>query len=167
MSHGTRAEYRQGCRCLPCRRANALYAAQRYASRRRGAHGALVDARDARRHLRKLGKRGIGKRQASRLSGLSLWVIAAVRSGRLIAIRPSTASRILAIRPVMALGTCVSAETVERLVRRLKGEDFDPAALAGRLRLSEQWVRRHHRRVKGRTAARVQRLWDTVMAGGK
>ncbi len=56
VNHGTRQAYRSGCRCCPCRAANAQAQAQRRADRRAGrvTRGLLVNAAWARKRLRQL-----------------------------------------------------------------------------------------------------------------
>lgn len=55
-SHGTRTRYQRGCRCLPCRSANATYEAEYRDRKRRGLPlpGALVRAVDTWRYIRVL-----------------------------------------------------------------------------------------------------------------
>lgn len=56
MNHGTRQTYRSGCRCCPCRAANAQAQAQRRADRRTGTvtRRLLVDVALVRKRLRQL-----------------------------------------------------------------------------------------------------------------
>jgi hypothetical protein len=56
IRHGGRAIYQAGCRCAACTSANAAYVAAWRAARRTGRVrlGAVVSAREARRHVREL-----------------------------------------------------------------------------------------------------------------
>lgn len=56
MDHGTRATYKKGCHCLPCRAANAAYIANLRRRHQRGLPilGAYVPAHETWRQLRLL-----------------------------------------------------------------------------------------------------------------
>ncbi len=55
-SHGTRASYQHGCRCTPCRAANAAYMSDLRTRRAKGVPilGALISAAEAWRGIRQL-----------------------------------------------------------------------------------------------------------------
>lgn len=64
--------YRSGCRCLPCRAANADYERHRLLAHQRGRPllGTLVPAADAARKVRQLQIEGITKAAIARALGL-------------------------------------------------------------------------------------------------
>jgi hypothetical protein len=55
-AHGTRRQYKRGCRCLTCRAANARYEAARSRDKAKGIRrlGSLISATDARRKVEQL-----------------------------------------------------------------------------------------------------------------
>ena len=76
--HGTRAKYvAEQCRCPACRAANSEYA---YRRAHKGVD--LVDAAETRRYLKILSRHGIGRRQVSAITGLSLSTIGDIAAGR-------------------------------------------------------------------------------------
>lgn len=56
MIHGTRHQYRRGCKCLPCRAANAQYVAGYREDRRAGKMrlGARVSPQEARKRVEQM-----------------------------------------------------------------------------------------------------------------
>ena len=93
--HGTRATYRGGCRCLPCRASEAAYRAQLRATMARGAVSprSLVDARETWQRIQALRRLGVTSHALSRQLGLrhGVMVIGRVRVTR------ETAQRVEAI----------------------------------------------------------------------
>jgi hypothetical protein len=158
--HGARAAYQRGCRCLPCRVANAAYQRQRRASLDDAV--ALVSSAAAVDHLAQLALLGVGYRQAARLSGLSIAEIRVVRKGRRAYVRADTAARILSVRPVLAPGQRVSAWPTWRLIHSLTREGFTLGALATRLGLHTPHLQFDHTQVTVRNALRVRRLYELV-----
>lgn len=153
LIHGIRTSYHRGCRCLPCRAANASY--ERDRTRR---EPTLVDASDARAHLQMLGQHKVGYKQAGQLSGLSWVMLARIRSGQQRRIRQATAEAILAIQPVKARGRWVNSYRTRHLLMCLLGEGFTPADLAARLGISVGWLTRDGLSTrKGRSHVSVKR----------
>ena len=71
--HGTRACYQQsGCRCTPCRAANAAYEAQRAADKAAGKIrlGMIVNGAEAMKRIKQLKAEKISGRALNRLHGL-------------------------------------------------------------------------------------------------
>ncbi len=99
FEHGTRSRYVKGCRCDACRAANTRYAVVRYRELKLGkaARGDLVDAHQARRHLIRLSRAGVGRRAVARAAGLAMSVVFEVRSGAKLKIRRGTAEKILKV----------------------------------------------------------------------
>lgn len=81
--HGTRARYRAGCRCLPCRAANAAYDAWLYQQHKIGKRplGAAVPARRAWEQARRLLIEGFTPGELARLLG-TVRVLRFSRQGR-------------------------------------------------------------------------------------
>lgn len=100
MSHGTRASYVKGCKCAPCRAANARYAKLAKYRADKGIT-VLVDAAPVKAHLEQLRAAGIGKRTIAARSGVALTVISRLigidtsRPARRV--HPDTARKLLAV----------------------------------------------------------------------
>lgn len=138
---GSRAAYQRGCRCLPCRAANARYAAAR-ASR----PNPLVDAARAQAHLAALAKHRkgrVGHRRAAKLSGLSFQLLHDIRAGRVSEIRASTEAKILAIRHKPAPGLLINSYDARHLIAVLVGEGFTLPELARALGFDLEWLERY------------------------
>lgn len=158
-AHGTRRQYRSGCRCTPCRAANATYEAHR--SR---ASAGWVRPEAARAKLEMLARIGIGHRQAAKLAGVSFRTVQRIRKGRCRRIRADVERAILAIeRPALAKGVCVNGYETRHYVESLVREGFRKTALAlklglrgGRLRVGQN--------VTVRTALRVRALHAQLTA---
>jgi hypothetical protein len=164
--HATRASYVSGCRCLPCRAANASYEAGREA---RKAEAVLVDAADARKHLQWLRDRSVGHKQAAKLSGLSWVLLYGIRSGRRQRIRARTAASIMAIQPIPADGARVNSYATRHLIRCLLGEGFTYRELAKRkglhlTRHSPNATASRSRSITAKKARAVQRFFDFITA---
>jgi hypothetical protein len=161
---GQRSTYRRGCRCLRCRAANANYERVRRAAETE--LRALVSATDAAAYLLSLKARGVGYRQAAKLSGLSLTEIREVRAGARQWILPETEAAILTIRPVLALGQHVSAWPTWRLIHSLESEGFTLGSLARRLGLQSGQLQIDHHRVTVKNALMVRHFHARVTAEG-
>lgn len=161
-THGSRATYQAGCRCLPCRSANAGYEAHRARMKAEGLALGYVDPTEARAHLASLKAKGIGHRQAARLADLSPATIRAIRDGKVDVIRPATATAILAIRPVLAHGVRVNAYRTRHLLFALLREGFSRQDLAHRLGLRRRPPALHAEAVTVRNALKVRALFARV-----
>jgi hypothetical protein len=155
--HGTRADYKRGCRCLPCRVANATY---RPASRR-----VLIPADASRAHLLALEANGLGREQVAKLSGLSAMHVYRVRSGAIARVCPETEQRILAVKPVPALGALVPSWPCRRLLDQLRREGFQRRDLAERYGIPRRTPPR--RRVRVSTALRVRAACAVMEIGAE
>lgn len=69
--HGTRSRYQAGCTCLPCRAANAVYAANLRGRKARHLPllGALISPKDAARRIRQLKLEGYTAARIAQLAG--------------------------------------------------------------------------------------------------
>lgn len=122
--HGTKVAYQKDrCRCDPCTEAAVRYDRNR---RRKIAYGQwdprpwLVDATEAREHLRKLAARGMGEARIAELSGLSHHPLRTIKQGAPRA-HEATVAAILSIpldAPV-APGTRLDATGTKRRVQAL------------------------------------------------
>lgn len=70
--HGTRSRYQAGCRCIPCRAANAIYVAHLRSLKAKGlpALGTLVNAKEAGAHVRAILVERYSRRQLLAQTGL-------------------------------------------------------------------------------------------------
>lgn len=71
LRHGTRGSYQAGCRCRPCRRAEAAYRAQLRTKHRCGRPilGVCISPVDARRRVRQLKREGYTAARIATLAG--------------------------------------------------------------------------------------------------
>ncbi len=158
--HGVRARYGAGCRCLLCRAANSRYETKRLAARRRGEWNGIVSAAPVRRHLLKLGRLGVGYKQAATTADVSRTVTAGILFGRRTQCRAETARRLLAVdRGCIADRALVDAKPTWRLIERLLKFHFQTKKeLAQALGYAES-LQLYKSRVTARNAQRVWRLW--------
>ncbi|EQD38297.1 hypothetical protein B2A_11520, partial [mine drainage metagenome] len=132
--HGDRLRYMAGCRCLPCRCANARYEQQRLAARRRGEWNGLVPAGPVRAHLRKLSAAGVGYKTAADAASVARSGVEKIVLGQRRKIRAQTAKRLLAVTPAArADHSTVPAGRTWRLINQLLEEGFSKARLAREL----------------------------------
>lgn len=95
---GTRASYAAGCRCLPCRAANARYEADRQARIADGTWGGgRVDASVLRDHLQALSDHGLGYKTVAATAGVAKSSLLAVATGRRQRVLAATARAVLVI----------------------------------------------------------------------
>lgn len=162
-AHGTRQNYRTGCRCTPCRSANACYEALRVQAR---AHGQPVWAAPdmARRKLRMLQGIGVGYRQAARLAGVSVRTVLRIRRGQAQRIHADIERAIVGIEhPSLARGVYVNGYETRHYVESLVREDFKKTWLAAKLGLRGGRLRIGHI-VRAATALKVRQLHRDLTA---
>ena len=163
-THGSRTRYVLGCRCEPCTIANRVYARARYRAKSQGGWNGLVSAEPARKHLRALSRKGVGRhsvRAASDVSDAILWEIA---TGIRPRIRLRTEQRILAVDvDAVADHGFVDGRKTWRLIGRLLEEGFSKAELARRLGYKSPAIQFRKERVLAVTAFRVERFFRSVM----
>lgn len=137
MPHGQRSTYVKGCKCDPCRAANARYAKlAKY--RAHAGHSTLVDSAPIRAHLEQLRAAGVGRRTIARQSGVSQTVINRLlgidRSKPAARIRPETANRLLAVRcDALADGACIDATGTTRRLQALVTLGWSQTEIARRM----------------------------------
>lgn len=163
-AHGDRLRYLAGCRCLPCRCANARYEQQRLAARRRGEWNGLVPAGPVRVHLRKLSAAGVGYKTAADAASVARSVVAKILRGERRQIRAQNAKRLLAVTPAArADHSTVPAARTWRRINQLLGEGFSKARLARELGMRTPALQISKTRVLARTELAVEKLWRRYM----
>ncbi len=164
--HGLRVRYMAGCRCLPCRCANARYATQRAHAIKAGDTRELVDAAPARRHLAMLSRRGVGYKTAADAARVARSVVAMVKSGARRRIRANTLRALLAVPPTMLPDSAlVSGAGTRRRIAALIDEGFTKAFLARELGYETPALQIAAReRVTVRTRARIAALYQRLMS---
>ncbi len=163
-AHGTRSNYRVGCRCLLCRAANSRYESERRAMRQSGEWNCLVPATRARRHILNLSKHNVGRRAISAASDVSATIIFEIKRGRRATIRKSTQDRILAVtRLAVSDAALVPAANTWRQLNTLLAEGFSKAELARRLGLRSGSLQLGKEKVLARNAVRVDRFYRLLM----
>lgn len=162
--HGSRQRYVAGCRCLLCKAANARYETTRAKDRTSGRWNDLVPAKAARKHILKLSAQGVGRRALAAASDVAERVIANIRSGKQVNVRRSTEERLLAIsNQAPSDGALIRANVAWRQIKRLLAEGFSKAELARRLGYQSPSLQLGKKRIRARTAARVDRLFRMLM----
>lgn len=132
--HGIRLQYMAGCRCLKCRMANSNYQTSRARAQKAGDWNGLVDAAEARAHVLKLGKQGVGYRTVARAAGISKTTLQKVLNGKRLQIRARFSRDVLAVTKDMAAPhSFVKAGRLWRRIERLLAQGFTKADLARRL----------------------------------
>lgn len=124
------SSYKNGCRCLDCKRAHAAYARE-YARRTRSPGWVptrRVDPAEAAAHLVWLHSHGIGVVAVHRASGVDMNTLIAVRLGTKKHLLADTANRILAVGLHRVPSIEMVRERIDELVAR--GWTHDDIALA-------------------------------------
>ena len=140
--HGTRSSYSGGCRCNPCKKAQAD--ANRYYDRRKVQEkwGAvpplLVDSEPSRRHVQALMAGGMGQRRISEESGVSVAVIHRLMgwctSRPANKVHPETEAKLFACNPfALADGAKIPAGPAARKVQALLAIGWPRLAQAGHI----------------------------------
>jgi hypothetical protein len=169
--HGTRARYvAAGCRCMLCRAANSRYSVERDRARREdGDRRELVDAGEARRHLRKLSRQGIGYKQVAESAKVSINVTAKILSGARKRIRANTARAVLAVTKANALlgdNSLVASGPTWRKLDELLGRGYSKAQLAKWLGHKAPALQiKRGGKITARTAFEVARMAEKIEAG--
>ncbi len=168
--HGTYATAKAGCGCEPCQQSVRAYDRRRRRLIGYGSWQPYVDAEPVRAHVRMLGEYGIGWRQVAVVAGVNNGTVTRLMYGLggqppSPKVRPSTASRILAVQPrledVAPSMRVPSIGTVRRL-RALVALGWPQARLASRLGMANRNLSSLMRgqRVTARTALAVRALYD-------
>lgn len=164
--HGTRHRYLAGCRCMLCRAANSRYETERARLRRGGDWNGIVNAAEARRHIRKLQRRGLGRRSIADASDVPRRVVRGIASGQRWRCRAQTARRILAVtEEARGDRSLVPAGRTWRILARLIAAGYTRAQLARWMGYRNGALQFNRHQVTARTESRVERLARLVEAG--
>jgi hypothetical protein len=165
FAHGTRSRYVAGCRCEPCTASNREYARLRQKLGRMGQGNPLVSAARARRHLERLARAGVGRRQIADAAQTAASAIAEIRAGRKTKLRRETEARILAVtEDARADASTVDAASTQKIVALLLDDGFTRSELARRLGSTAKVpaLQLGGDRVLARNAAAVARLYREI-----
>jgi transcriptional regulator with XRE-family HTH domain len=173
--HGTRAGYRNGCHCDPCRQADRDYARTRYRLKAYGRWRPFTDATPVREHVRRLMAQGVGAARVAALAGVPHSSVGRLLYGRPAhceppsrRIRTPTATRLLAVRysqAALAPGAVMDAAGTLRRLQALVAIGWSGPALAGRLGIESAHLSRILRgrpAVSAGTARRARALYDKL-----
>lgn len=166
-SHGTRARYSVGCRCVPCRAANSRYESERLRARARGDRNPIVDADRAKRHLAKLSRRGVGRRSVAAACDVAHTILRMIICGERKRIRKRTESAILGVDEGARAGnSLVAAGRTRKLMSDLVARGYSKAELARRLGYKTPAIQFLSKaKVTARIAASVERLYQSIELG--
>lgn len=162
--HGDRLRYMAGCHCAECRAANSRYENERQKARRNGDWNGVVDAAPARKHIRFLSRRGLGRRAIAAASDIREQTIQTIRRGYKTRIRARTLRRILDVTPdLLADHALVRARRLWSCIRRLQEEGYTKTRLAQLLGYSKA-LQFRKTFVTARNEHNVLRLYERLMA---
>ncbi|HEY0955356.1 MAG TPA: hypothetical protein VGE36_11405 [Roseateles sp.] len=161
--HGVRLRYMAGCRCVACRKANSAYENERQKARRAGDWNGIVDAAEARAHMLKLRRQGVGRRTVQACTDIADTVLQEIVSGKKQRIRARTARLILQVTRAQAADhALVRAGRSKRLIALLLEEEYTEAFLAERLGYANGHLQFTARMITVRNAARIERLYKEL-----
>lgn len=157
--HGMRLRYMGGCRCTECRKANSSYENERQKARRRGDWNGIVDAANARAHLRKLSRSGVGRRAVRDATDVADSVLAEIRAGKRRRIRARTERKILGVNVACrADHALVSSGATWELINQLIEEGYTKSFIARGLGFKGCAIQLGRKQVTVRRAADVAAL---------
>jgi hypothetical protein len=175
--HGTYVAYVIDlCRCDDCREANRIQASER---RRQHMYGRdwLVDATPAREHLLELSRQGMGWKKVAAAAGVSATTVGGLLYGshpddpthpdhrpRSLRINKAAATKILAVRAMLAPGANVDATGTRRRLQALVTLGYPVSALGRRLgkTSSNMFITLESPQVLEATRRRVAALYDEL-----
>lgn len=166
--HGTRCRYiNYGCRCLPCCRANSIYASQRRAARMAGDWRDLVPLKKARNHILRLNREGLGSRSIAIAADLAYCTVQKVKRGRGL-IRRNVERSILQVTadaisdfakvPAGPTWKIIDALVADGYTKKQLGAWFTPNRARHRLVIGRNFV-------TAKTALRVRQLAAKIEMG--
>lgn len=163
--HGVRVRYILGCRCMLCRAANSRYEVERAAARKNGDWNGLVSTAAARAHLRKLRRKGVGRRAVAAVTGVSQAILQGIANGSRAHCRKRTETAILAVDgDARSDASIVPAGRTWTILRRLLAEGYTKTELARRLgsKAKVPALQIQADFVLASTAAKVERLYNRL-----
>lgn len=162
--HGTRARRKAGCDCIPCRAADSRYESERVRARRNGDWNGIVSAAKACKHIRALGRKGVGYKQVAAAAGVARSIVFGIRSGARENCRARTERLILAVDTTCRGDAALidAGPTWDLLNKLLRDHFFTKTSLARALgsRAKVPSVQINRKTVTVRNAAKVRRLWE-------
>lgn len=157
--HGVRLRYLAGCRCVECRAANSAYECERARARKAGDWNGIVDATEARAHMLKLRRQGVGRRAVGACTDIADTVLQEIVSGAKTRIRARTARLILGVTKAQASDhALISARRSKQLLEELLTEEYPESYLATRLGYKTGRLQFTADKMLVRNAARIERL---------
>ncbi len=163
--HGDRLRYMGGCRCDPCRAANAAYERSRIEARKNGDWNGLVPAMAARRHLDKLSSQNVGRRSVAAATDIAETVLVKIMSGERKKIRARTERLILGVTTDAAADhALVDAAPSWKLIQELLDAGFTKTCIAHSLGAKTHALQLSKGQITVRHAADVKRLHQRLMA---
>lgn len=158
--HGVRIRYMAGCRCQACRKANSSYESERQKARRAGDWNGIVSAAEARAHMLKLRREGVGRRAVQACTDISDTVLQEIASGKKAQIRARTARLIMRVTKKQAADhALISARRSHRLIGLLLEEMYTEEFIAGRLGYKTGRLQFNAEKITVVNAARIERLY--------
>lgn len=125
----------------------------------------LVDARPAKRWIRRLSRKGIGYKSVADAASVARTNVQRILRGDKVQIRLSTERRILAVDAGAARGgSVVDARPTWRLIRLLLKEGFSKHRLALRLGCKSGALQFGREKITARNALRVAKFYRAIMA---
>jgi hypothetical protein len=162
-SHGDRLRYLSGCRCDDCRRANTSYEKARSAARKAGDWNGIVPAKNARTHLIKLSRQGVGRRAVQAVTDIADSVLFDIRAGKKKNIRARTERLILAVTKEQAADHAfVSAIPTWKLLNKLLENGYTKTQLAQALGGKSRALQVGKDQVTVLMAYKVRRLFEKL-----
>lgn len=163
--HGERLRYLAGCRCLRCKMANTNYVTGRAKACKAGDWNGVVDAAQARTHIMKLARAGVGYRTIASSTDIATSILCGIKSGTRMRARARTVRKILAVttgcRGDHAL---VPAAGSWRKIRRLLEEGYTRGAIARMLGCQMSALQLGKRRITVRNRAKVDNVYRRLMS---
>jgi hypothetical protein len=166
--HGTRHRYLGGCRCVPCRAANSRYSSKRAAAQRQGDWRGFVPATSVLKHIRQLGRRGVGYKAVADAASIARSTMRKIINGEQKQLRKHHADRILAVdRTAIADRALVPAGRSWKLLNELLEAGYTKTFLAKQLGSGAKTPKLQIQadRITALTESKVERLYRRIREG--
>lgn len=161
--HGDRLKYVGGCRCDPCRAANAAYERDRIEARKNGDWNGFVPADRARQHMLELAEKGVGRRAVGAASDVADSILMAIRSGEKKQIRARTEKKILAVtEEAISDRALIAAKPTWKKIHKMIVWGYSKAEIAKRLGYTNPALQLDQNRVTARNAHDVDKLFAEI-----